>query len=133
MVSRLVNNKYWERQCPLYFPPEDGFTYGIARGDTEQKLNAWTGGWTKANTTRVTWVNGQWDPWRDATVSSTSRPGGELQSTVEAPVAVIPGGIHCSDIIMRNGVIDPAGHGKVIQQQVEIIKGWVQDFYTGKH
>jgi len=131
-VSRLINNTYWERQCPLYFPPEDGYAHGIARGLSEKDVNAWTGGWTK-NTTRVTWVNGEFDPWRDATVSSTSRPGGELLSTAQAPVAVIPGGVHCSDIIMKNAAIDPAGHGKVIREQIDIIKGWVQEFYAGKH
>ena len=130
-MSRLIDNEYWERQCGLLFPPEDGYTYGIAKGKDEQDVNAYTGGWLHVNTTRLIWANGQFDPWLDATVSSTFRPGGPLVSTPQAPVNVIPGGIHCSDLIIGNGQVN-AGVKAVIDNEVSVIKGWVADYYNQK-
>ncbi len=127
IVSRLVNTAYWERQCPLYFPPEDGYTYGIAKGKTTDEVNAYSGGWDFVNTTRLVWVNGEFDPWKDATVSSAFRPGGPLQSTPEAPVFIVPGGIHCSDLLARNGIAN-AGVQKVIDDVIATVKGWVAEF-----
>ncbi|KAH8895932.1 endoprotease endo-Pro [Thozetella sp. PMI_491] len=131
LVSRLVDVDYWQRQCGLFFPAEDGYTYGIAKGKTEADVNAYTGGWDYVNTARLIWTNGQWDPWRDSTVSSDFRPGGPLQSTSEAPVYVIPGGIHCSDLLARNGAAN-AGVQKIIDEVVATIKGWVDEFPASK-
>jgi hypothetical protein len=129
LVSRLINSAYWERQCALFFPTEDGYTYGIAKGLDVDAVNAYTGGWDYVNTTRLIWTNGEWDPWKDATVSSDFRPNGPLASTTEAPVNIIPGGIHCSDLIASNGVVN-RGVQKVIDNEVAVIKGWVEEFYT---
>ena len=132
IVSRLVNSAYWERQCALFFPPEDGYTYGIAKGKSNEDVNTYTGGWDHVNTTRLIWANGEFDPWKDATVSSDFRPGGPLKSTHEAPVNVIPGGIHCSDLILRNGQAN-AGVMKVINNEIEVIKGWVKEYARHEH
>ncbi|KAG8406126.1 hypothetical protein J3458_021453 [Metarhizium acridum] len=35
------------------------------------------------------WVNGEYDPWTPATVSSKSRPGGPLKSSKQAPVWIV--------------------------------------------
>ncbi|KAL1849332.1 hypothetical protein VTK73DRAFT_9925 [Phialemonium thermophilum] len=131
IVSRLINQPYWERQCGLFFPTEDGYTYGIRRGRDVADVNAFTGGWSVTNTTRLTWTNGEFDPWRDSTVSSDFRPGGPLPSTPAAPVHLIPGGIHCSDLLARNGVVN-AGVQEIIDQEVATIKGWVEEFYEDK-
>jgi hypothetical protein len=130
IVSRLIQPAYSERQCALYFPPENGFTYGIAEGKTNDEVNAYTGGWF-ANTTRLTWTNGQFDPWRDTTVSSDFRPGGPLNSTSEAPVNIIPAGIHCSDLLAENGEVN-AGVQAVIDNEISVIKAWVQEYYNQK-
>lgn len=58
IVSRLVTAEYWQRQCSLFFPEEDGYTYGSARGKTAEDVNAWTKGWFLTNTTRLIWTNG---------------------------------------------------------------------------
>lgn len=131
IVSRLVKPPYWERQCKVFFPTEDGYTFGIAKGKDVQNVNAYTGGWYKTNTERLIWANGEFDPWKDATVSSDFRPGGPLKSTTKAPVNVIPGGIHCSDMLARNGVAN-AGVQKIINTEVATIKGWVNDYYKKK-
>lgn len=94
-------------------------------------MNDYTGGWDYVNTTRLIWTNGEWDPWKDATVSSDFRPGGPLVSTKEAPLNMIPGGIHCSDLIASNGVAN-RGVQEVIDNEISVIKGWVEDFYTQK-
>lgn len=126
IVSRLVTASYWQRQCSLFFPSEGNFTYGSARGLSVADVNAYTGGWDM-NTTRVLWVNGQYDPWKDATVSSDFEPGGPLQSTSEAPVMVIPDGIHCSDLIAQNGAVND-GVQDVIDAEVKQIKAWVAEW-----
>lgn len=127
IVSRLVTAEYWERQCALFFPPEGEFTYGHAKGKTVDDVNAYTGGWF-TNTTRLVWTNGQFDPWKDATVSSEFRPGGPLESTAEAPVYVIPSGIHCSDLLAQNGVVN-SGVQKVIDAEIAQIAQWVSEYY----
>lgn len=130
IVSRLVDSQYWARQCGLFFPPEDGYTYGEAEGQTVQDVNAYTGGWFH-ETERLIWINGQWDPWRDSTVSSDFRPGGPLPSTPQAPVEIIPGGIHCTDLIAANGQAN-AGVQQVIDAEIAVMKAWVDGYYNKK-
>ncbi|KAJ5732680.1 Peptidase S28 [Penicillium malachiteum] len=128
IVSRTVNAEYWQRQCPLYFPTVNGYTYGSAKGKTAADVNSWTKGWDLTGTTRLTWTNGQYDPWREAGVSSDYRPGGPLKSTTSAPVNVIPGGFHCSDLILDNAEVN-AGVQKVVETEVAQIKAWVAEYY----
>lgn len=57
-MSRTVNAEYWQRQCSLYFPEVNGYTFGSAKGKTEAEVNAWTKGWELTDTTRLIWANG---------------------------------------------------------------------------
>jgi hypothetical protein len=123
--------EYNKRQCGLYFPTENGVKPAIFEGATTAKTNAQTKGWFFTDTERLIWTNGQFDPWRDSTVSSQFRPGGPLVSTEKVPVQVIPGGIHCSDLLADNGAAN-AGVQEVIDNEIRIIKGWVEDYYTQK-
>ncbi|RAK80281.1 putative serine peptidase [Aspergillus fijiensis CBS 313.89] len=130
LIPRLVSADYWQRQCALYFPEVNGFTYGSAKGKSASTFNAWTDGWfLNGNSTRLIWTNGQYDPWRDATVSSTFRPGGPLASTPSEPVQIIPGGFHCSDLYISDSVVN-AGVKKVVNNEVSQIKAWVAEFYA---
>lgn len=132
IVSRLVTANYWIRQCGLYFPPgPDGQTYGIAEGKTEAQVNAYTGGWDIDNTTRLIYVNGGYDPWREAGVSSDLRPDGPLQSTQQVPVEIVPGGFHTSDLITENGVVN-AGCKAVQDTLLDQLEAWVGQ-YPKKH
>jgi hypothetical protein len=124
IVSRFVNQLYWERQCALFFPTVSGETYGLAKGRTFDELNSYTGGWFIDNSTRLTYANGQYDPWREASVSSEFRPGGPLASTAQVPVNVVPGGFHASDLVTRNGAVN-AGCQSVINAGVKNIVNWV--------
>ncbi|KAM7186467.1 serine carboxypeptidase S28 [Rhypophila sp. PSN 637] len=128
IASRYITPEYFQRQCELLFPAEDGVTYGSAAGKTADSLNAWTGGWNFVNTTRVLWVNGEFDPWRSASVSSELRPGGPLQSTPEVPVYLLPKGIHCNDLNVRNAQANSdlkTAHKSMVKTMVK----WVDDFY----
>ncbi|KAH7109986.1 serine-type peptidase-like protein [Dactylonectria macrodidyma] len=128
IVSRLANRHYWEKQCSLFFP--DG--YGIQKGKTVEQINAYTGGWSVTNTTRLMYANGQFDPWRDATVSSVDRPDGPLRSTAELPVRVIPGGVHCSDYYKPNWDANENAK-RIAYEQVENMKTWVAEFKSAKN
>ncbi|KAK4185600.1 putative serine protease [Podospora australis] len=130
LISRLVTPEYCELQCKLAFPEQDGVTYGAARALTEKTLNDRTGGWF-TNTTRVIWVNGEFDPWRSASVSSEYRPGGPQNSTRETPVHLIPGGRHCDDLGTINGEYG-AGVKRAQVESVAKMVEWVGEFYDAK-
>lgn len=61
-------------------------------------------------------------------MSSEFRPGGPLQSTEAAPLQIIPGGFHCSDLRVRNGAVN-AGVQTVIDNEVAQIVKWVGEYY----
>lgn len=44
---------------------------------------------------------------------------------------VIPGGFHCSDLRLSNANAN-AGVKAVVDNTVEILKGWTREFYTEK-
>lgn len=114
-------------------------------GATVDRVNNHTQGWNLENTTRLIWTNGyelrpnllvfcwrtcrQYDPWRTSGVSSQFRPGGELKSTKQHPVQIIPGGFHCSDLRLRNGQVN-AGVQEVIDNEVAQIVAWTAEFYN---
>lgn len=131
LVSRLVTQAYFERQCGLFFPKEGEYTYGIAEGKTTANVNEVTGGWYNVNTHRLQWAAGEFDPWRPATVMATTRPGGQLQSTAAHPVRVIPGGAHCGDQLTFNAQAN-AALGTIFAAEVATIKQWVGEFYAEK-
>ncbi|KAL2178375.1 serine carboxypeptidase S28-domain-containing protein [Thermothelomyces heterothallicus CBS 202.75] len=128
LVSRLVNADYWRKQCPLHFP-EGG--YGIAAGKRAKDVNRWTGGWSVTNTTRAMHTNGQYDPWRDATLSSKFRPGGPVQSTKRLPVRLVKGGTHCSDLYGQNWAVNEDVK-KLAQDAADEMTGWVGEWYEEK-
>jgi hypothetical protein len=119
-----VTAEYWERQCGLWFPFENGFTFGMNESASinVNTVNEWSEGWQLDNTTRLTWTNGQFDPWSTASMSSEFRPGGKLESTAEHPVNVIPAGVHCYDLILENAEVN-AGVQEVVDTEVaQIVK-----------
>jgi len=125
-----VTAEYYQRQCALYFPPSpNGVTYDKAH-QTEAGVNAYTNGWDLTvveDLPRLLFVNGEFDPWRDATVSSDFRPGGPLASTAENPIFIIPRGIHCSDLVTANGAAN-AGVQAVIDAEVAQVTQWFQQW-----
>ncbi|KAI9742271.1 MAG: hypothetical protein M1818_004171 [Claussenomyces sp. TS43310] len=139
VVSRLVTASYWQRQCGLFFPQEGSHVYGSSPSHlpplSVHTENLYTDGWYTSSplkpSKRLIWTNGEFDPWRTTGVSSQFRPGGPLQSTPEAPVQVIPAGIHCSDLYMGDAKVN-AGVQEVVDNEVKQIVEWVNEFYDGK-
>lgn len=118
-------------QCERFFPDEDGYSYGLKRGRTTEGIVKLTGGWDNVNTTRLVYVNGEYDPWLPETVSSNFRPGGPLQSTPEVPVFVVPKASHCPDLVMDNTLSNEPLH-EITQKVLAIISSWVGDYYKEK-
>lgn len=129
LVSRLINKDHWRNLCKLHFP---GLESGVAKGKTAADVNKFTGGgWNVVNTTRVMHTNGQHDPWRDATISSVFREGGEFKGSEQVPVRMIKGGGHCSDLSKAHWDRNE-GLLKVVDEVLWNMKVWVAEFYGEK-
>ncbi|KAM7191978.1 hypothetical protein V8F20_009102 [Naviculisporaceae sp. PSN 640] len=128
LVSRHFNVSYWLKQCDLHFPER---TYGVATGRTAADVNSWTGGWSVTNTTRVMHTNGEFDPWREASLASNLRPGGPVKSTKQLPHHIVKNGTHCNDIYAPNWAANPALEAQ-IQDVIATMKKWIKQFYTEK-
>ncbi|KAK2606354.1 hypothetical protein QQS21_003285 [Conoideocrella luteorostrata] len=127
----IYNVEYFRKQCPLFFPEVNGHQVGMVKGVRAEDVNRRTGGWDNVNTTRLLWVNGEYDPWRSASVASDFRPGGPFKGDEERPSYVIPKAAHCNDMIVRNAAVNE-GAKKVVDAEVKKMKEWVDAFYKQK-
>lgn len=128
IVSRHVTADYYLRTCGTFFQPDDGYTYASAYGKRPDALNDWTLGWTEP-TERVIWAQGQYDPWREETISSDFRPGGPAVSKSGNPIFVMPAASHCYDLIWRNGDGN-SGVRDTQNKEVQQMKAWISE-WTG--
>lgn len=131
LVSKFFTTSTLRNQCADYFPDTAGFQYGLKEGRTTEQVVEKTTGWEIVNTTRLIYVNGQYDPWRPETVSSEFRPGGPMHSTPDAPIFVVENGTHCPELRMQN----VAANTELIAQVKEmrsIMAKWTAEFYTEK-
>ncbi|KAI0065740.1 peptidase S28 [Artomyces pyxidatus] len=118
IVSRIVTISGDERQCQQMFPE----AFKGPANPKAWKTNAEYDGWfLRAN--RLFIANGVRDPWRYATVSSGFV---DIPSTPQQPIAV-GDGFHCSDLITRNGAVDPTIL-KVQQSSLSHIKKWLAEW-----
>ncbi|KAJ2891203.1 putative serine peptidase [Zalerion maritima] len=124
----IADAEMFQAQCDLFFPETDGFTYASNLGKTAEDVNEWTGGWLYTNTTRLITTNGEIDPWRAASMSSSLRPGGPVESRPEAPVILIEGARHCYDFRGANADANEAVR-EARSQVISTIKGWTAEFY----
>ncbi|KAG5980650.1 hypothetical protein E4U55_003810 [Claviceps digitariae] len=122
---------YYRRQCPIFFPEVNGHKVGLVKGRSASDVNRRTGGWSRTNTTRLIWVNGEYDPWRSLSVASDFRPGGPFVGNEDQPSYVIPKASHCPDLLMQNSAVNE-GTKKVVDATIAKMKEWVQDFYKKK-
>jgi pimeloyl-ACP methyl ester carboxylesterase len=133
IVSRLVTDEYWTRQCNKYFPPENGVNFGATPGRVASvrasTFNARTGGWNDTVGRRVSITNGEFDPWRSASLSSDQRPGGRVTSVEGGLIQVISNGGHCTDMLMENTYAS-AEVGVVVARAAQTIALWVREWYT---
>ncbi|KAK4156143.1 peptidase S28 [Chaetomidium leptoderma] len=136
IVSRKIDSQYWQRQCEMHFPPQNGQKYGSSNGKTPDSLNKQTGGWLR-NSTRVIWTSGEYDPWRATSMSSEVRPGGPLQSSDNVAAFVIKNAEHSNDaftpraLASLNMKVNPEVV-KVQEQSLELMKKWVSQYLVEK-
>ncbi|KID93234.1 Peptidase S28, partial [Metarhizium majus ARSEF 297] len=131
IVSKYLDVEYGRMQCRNLFPRQGIHAYGLSTGrNVGQTQKRMGGGWhhVDVNTTRLMWVNGEYDPWRPATVSADARPGGPLQSTPEAPVWAIPKAAHCNDMLAQEAVVNPE-LGQIVDEILATMKTWVDEYY----
>lgn len=125
-MSRLAKAEYYERQCSLYFPAEGHNTFRSARGIRENYVNDRTDGWYNTHAPRLLYVNGEFDPWRSASVASEFRPGGQFKGTEETPAILIAGSRHCNDLLITNNVHRPVAEAQ--KQAISQFRKWVKEF-----
>ncbi|KAG8900591.1 hypothetical protein FRC01_010076, partial [Tulasnella sp. 417] len=88
-------------------------------------LNLQFGGWNLMAENLFV-VNGEFDPWRSASLSSRAAPAFVDSPTQE--ITVIPNGHHCWDWTMANAIVNP----DVMQTQnlgISKIRSWLADWY----
>ncbi|KAG8895851.1 hypothetical protein FRC01_012164, partial [Tulasnella sp. 417] len=126
IVSSLVTASYNIRQCNHMFPNADG-SPGNFYPDTADTNSENGGGWNlRAKNLFV--VNGQYDPWRSASLSSRYAP--KFRHTPHQRVEVIRGGHHCWDFDLKGAKYN---HDikRVVDIGVKSIKKWVAQWYKG--
>lgn len=123
VVSSQLRPDHFQRQCALMFPETNGYMAGSNRGWTTKHLNRYTGGWD-AKFERVMFVNGEFDPWIEATVGSHHRPGGPRVTSEQTPIFVIENGNHVPELIIN----DVPEEVSVLPQQVAIMKKWLSEW-----
>lgn len=106
------------------FPNEDG-TPGNFHPDTFGNNAAHGGGWNlQANNLFA--VNGQFDPWRSASLSSRWAP--KFRSTPHQQVEIVKDGHHCWDWYLRGAVFNPDVK-RVVDLGISTVKGWLEEWY----
>jgi len=125
-MTHLSAPEYYQRQCPLYFPPEGNNTFRSALGIGEDSVNDRTEGWLYTDVPRMLYVNGELDPWRSGSVASDFRPGGPFNGTEKTPAILIEGSRHCNDLIIGNNVHPPV---KAAQEAaIKQMETWIAEF-----
>ncbi|KIO21853.1 hypothetical protein M407DRAFT_28564 [Tulasnella calospora MUT 4182] len=126
IVSSQVTTAYAQRQCSYYFPLADGThsTYNFSA--PVDSLNTQFKGWNVVGSNLYV-VNGEFDPWRSASVSSTWAPS--FVDTPTQEVTVIPDAHHCWDYYLMNTQVND--DVKAVQNKGLIqIHDWLQTWYT---
>ncbi|SMQ50107.1 unnamed protein product [Zymoseptoria tritici ST99CH_3D7] len=128
LISRLITPESMMALCPLAFPPgPNGELVGVAKGLTADNVNRITGGWEVVNSTRLVYVNGEFDGWRELSVSSDYRPAGPLPDSLQVPAKVVSGGFHCSDLSLNDGDVNEDVR-KVQDEVVAQLVKWVGEW-----
>lgn len=124
IVSSHLRPDYFQRQCDYYFPKTNGFAAGASLGFTADHHNMYTGGWASLFS-KVLFVNGEFDPWKSATVSSEFKPGGPLNGTDDIPVFIVPNGNHVPEMIIYQNRPEQIA---VVNQCLKVMDKWLKAF-----
>ncbi|KAG8942755.1 hypothetical protein FRC04_003525 [Tulasnella sp. 424] len=126
IVSSLVTPGSNLRQCNHMYPHADG-SPGNYHPNTFWN-NFEHGGWNlRARNLFV--VNGQFDPWRSASISSRWAP--KFHNTPHQRVEVVKGGHHCWDWNLYGAYYDHDVK-RVVDRGIKRVRSWVRQWYR-KH
>ncbi|SNX81606.1 uncharacterized protein MEPE_00311 [Melanopsichium pennsylvanicum] len=123
LVSTLLDYDYAHEICSKGFAPGEHYVMP-ERPDIDQVNRL---GNFELGMDRLAFVDGQYDPWRPATVHSEEwAKGGARTDTITRPFKLIPDCWHHCD---ENGIKDnkktPERVRRIHQQQVEFVKAWL--------
>jgi hypothetical protein len=137
LISQLIMEDYWRRQCELFFPlGPDGETYRsstripIQDRMTDAKLNAYTGGWNPTKARRIIYSSGTREVWHEMTVSAELRSNGPMKGdpSRDVVVDVVPGGSHGTNLLTKAAELNPEVK-RIRDRQVVQVCEWVQQWY----
>lgn len=150
LISSLLDHEYVSKLCRHGFPSTR--TQSIPRHPNTHTVNR-HGAFTLA-TPRLAFIDGQYDPWREATVHSESyNGGGRRANTVHEPFWLIPNATHHWDqngLPYSRGGSTGAGHHRVVGNQpeerdepeyiqrahrvlVDAVSAWVDEWHRERH
>jgi hypothetical protein len=92
----------------MMFPADARNPYNLTTAAAN--ITATYGGWN-LETDRLWVTNAKYDPWRSASISSDQGP--KEPSTTNQPIEVLPYGIHCWDLLVKNWVCSGILHRKI--------------------
>ncbi|KAG8896617.1 hypothetical protein FRB99_008796 [Tulasnella sp. 403] len=124
IVSQFDSSASALRMCDHMFTNPDG-TPGNFSASTVGKITSEFSGWNIV-VKNLYVVNGEFDPWRSASLSSRWAPS--FQDTATQEITVIPQAKHCWDRYLANTLVNTDVRDA---QQLGITKiyGWLQDWY----
>ncbi|CAF0900930.1 unnamed protein product [Didymodactylos carnosus] len=134
IVPALQNAAYWQRMCPLYFPP--GKLNAIPPKPQALAINKKWGGWqigTNSCIENLFWINGEFDPWRSASINSHygAPGGGKRAHTPICPDTIMPGAVHGWD--GYNDYNSPPSVRHIHTKVIAAIKRWLAVWAAKKH
>ncbi|KAG0177080.1 hypothetical protein DFQ28_010910 [Apophysomyces sp. BC1034] len=97
IVSRRLNTRWYQRQCPLMFGEHEVPVRPLYR-----EINREYEGW-HLRLTRTFWIDGEWDPWRTLSVQSDVAPNRDGWND-DAYFVVLPESVHHWDFFVSDNV-----------------------------
>jgi hypothetical protein len=126
IVSGQITAAWAERQCDHMFPDASGNPGAFSLSTSVATINTEFNGWNLM-APQLFVVNGQYDPWRSASLSS--KWGGSFSDTPTQEITVIPAAHHCWDQSLDNAIVN----SDVLAAQtlgITTIHGWLTTWYT---
>ncbi|KAG8902532.1 hypothetical protein FRB99_004367 [Tulasnella sp. 403] len=126
IVSSLVTEKWSLRRCNYMFPNANGTpgNYNPNMAGTNAIYNGWN-----LTAQRLFVVNGQYDPWRSASLSSTWVPQMPVSSL--QPIEVVAGGHHCWDFNLHGAYFNP-DIKRVVDLGIDTVRRWLGEWYAAR-
>lgn len=128
IILAAIDVNHYTQECNYMFPTSSGtpgnFNLGADSNATDSTFKGWN---LMAKNLFV--VNGEFDPWRSASLSSNYAP--KFVDTPTQDINVIPGAHHCWDFYLPNAELD-ANVNATRKEGLGKVYGWLGEWY-GNH